>query len=67
MAGKESVTKLANNEEKKKALDAAIAKLEKDFGKGYVNLFHHLFLLFNSIGSKDGVTLSIRLNQFKLK
>ena len=31
MAGKESVTKLANNEEKKKALDAAIAKLEKDF------------------------------------
>ena len=23
-----------NNEEKKKALDAAIAKLEKDFGKG---------------------------------
>ena len=34
MAGKESVTKLANNEEKKKALDAAIAKLEKDFGKG---------------------------------
>ena len=25
MAGKESVTKLANNEEKKKALDAAIA------------------------------------------
>ena len=36
MAGKESVTKLANNEEKKKALDAAIAKLEKDFGKGAV-------------------------------
>ena len=34
MAGKESVTKLANNEEKKDALDAAIAKLEKDFGKG---------------------------------
>ena len=25
-----------NNEEKKKALDAAIAKLEKDFGKGTV-------------------------------
>ena len=25
-----------NNEEKKKALDAAIAKLEKDFGKGKV-------------------------------
>lgn len=25
-----------NNEEKKKALDAAIAKLEKDFGKGAV-------------------------------
>ena len=36
MAGKECVTKLANNEEKKKALDAAIAKLEKDFGKGAV-------------------------------
>ena len=27
---------VANNEEKKKALDAAIAKLEKDFGKGTV-------------------------------
>nr|WP_195941535.1 recombinase RecA [Mediterraneibacter faecis] len=27
---------MANNEEKKKALDAAIAKLEKDFGKGAV-------------------------------
>ena len=27
---------MANNEEKKKALDAAIAKLEKDFGKGTV-------------------------------
>ena len=38
MAGKESVTKLANNEEKKKALDAAIAKLEKDFGKGAVRI-----------------------------
>ena len=25
---------MANNEDKKKALDAAIAKLEKDFGKG---------------------------------
>ena len=27
---------MAVNEEKKKALDAAIAKLEKDFGKGAV-------------------------------
>lgn len=27
---------MANNEDKKKALDAAIAKLEKDFGKGTV-------------------------------
>ena len=27
---------MAGNEEKKKALDAAIAKLEKDFGKGTV-------------------------------
>lgn len=31
MAGKESVTKLANNEEKKKALDAAIAKAGERF------------------------------------
>ena len=36
MAGKESVVKATNNEEKKKALEAAIAKLEKDFGKGAV-------------------------------
>ena len=27
---------MANNEDKKKALEAAIAKLEKDFGKGTV-------------------------------
>ncbi len=27
---------MAGNDEKKKALDAAIAKLEKDFGKGAV-------------------------------
>ena len=27
---------MAGNDEKKKALDAAIAKLEKDFGKGTV-------------------------------
>lgn len=27
---------MAGNEDKKKALDAAIAKLEKDFGKGTV-------------------------------
>ena len=27
---------MAGNEDKKKALDAAIAKLEKDFGKGAV-------------------------------
>ena len=32
-SGKESVVKVTNSEEKKKALDAAIAKLEKDFGK----------------------------------
>lgn len=31
-----SVEKLNNSEDKKKALDAAIAKLEKDFGKGAV-------------------------------
>ncbi len=30
------IVSMANNEEKKKALDAAIAKLEKDFGKGAV-------------------------------
>ena len=35
-SGKESVVKVTNSEEKKKALDAAIAKLEKDFGKGAV-------------------------------
>ncbi len=33
---KEIVSMANNNEEKKKALDAAIAKLEKDFGKGAV-------------------------------
>lgn len=33
-SGKESVVKVTNSEEKKKALDAAIAKLEKDFGNG---------------------------------
>ena len=32
-SGKESVVKVTNSEEKKKALDAAIAKLEKDFGR----------------------------------
>ena len=35
-SGKESVVKVTNSEESKKALDAAIAKLEKDFGKGAV-------------------------------
>ena len=35
-SGKESVVKVTNSKEKKKALDAAIAKLEKDFGKGAV-------------------------------
>ena len=30
---------MAGNDEKKKALDAAIAKLEKDFGKGSYRLF----------------------------
>lgn len=33
---KANVEKLANNDDKQKALDAAIAKLEKDFGKGAV-------------------------------
>ena len=36
MANKIEMTKSKNMEEKKKALDAAIAKLEKDFGKGTV-------------------------------
>ena len=36
MANKIEMTKAVNTEEKKKALDAAIAKLEKDFGKGTV-------------------------------
>ena len=33
---KRRILLMAGNEEKKKALDAAIAKLEKDFGKGTV-------------------------------
>lgn len=36
MAGKQEVVRIENDTEKKKALEAAIAKLEKDFGKGTV-------------------------------
>ena len=34
---------MAGNDEKKKALDAAIAKLEKDFGKGGRDSSYRLF------------------------
>ena len=43
---------MAGNDEKKKALDAAIAKLEKDFGKGAVMKLGesgaHVCLLYTS-------------------
>lgn len=45
---------MAGNEDKKKALDAAIAKLEKDFGKGTVEPKSSLMTAIRrSISSSD--------------